>query len=256
MITVEMIDNILSEIAPKNLSEQWDNDGVMLCGNMKQQVKRAVACLDLTESAVDYCIGSGANVLITHHPYIFRPISNITGDEYRVLSKLINNNISVLSYHTRLDSADGGVNDTLAQKLGLCEIRKFDTAYTQMARMGTLPEKLSPEAFGRFLLEKLDCKNIRASYASKDIHTVALVGGSGKDFIKDAYLSGADAFVTSEVPHHIFYEAKQMGISVYDCGHYYTENVITQKIVQILKENFDKLQCECFDVGSPYVCIN
>lgn len=256
MTTVKMIDDLFCAFAPKSLSEEWDNDGVMLCGDLNAEVKMAIVCLDLTKSAVDYCINKGANLIITHHPYIFKPITHIDGDEYAILSKLINNNISILSYHTRLDTADGGVNDTLAKVLGLEDIKRLDEPYTQMARIGKFGARISPQSFAKHLIEKLDCKNIRASFADKDIQTVALVGGSGKDFLEDAYNCGADAFVTSEIPHHIYYAAKQMGISVYDCGHYYTENVVVKKIVQILKENFENLPCEEFDVGSPYVCIN
>lgn len=255
MYSIAMIDQFLSEKAPHELSESWDNDGVMVCGDKSKQVKKLLVCLELTENALDYAVKEGFDLVVTHHPYIFKKLSRISGTQYANLEKMMKNGISVLSYHTRLDSADGGVNDALAQRLGLESITSFGGETGNIGRMGELENAVTPYDFALLLIEKLGC-DIRCTMSENgSIKKVALVGGAGKDFIFEGFDMGADAFVTSEVPHHIFIEVKEMDKSVYDCGHYYTENPVCEKLAQELCEKFPCLEIHTFDVKCPYTCI-
>jgi len=254
MITVRDIDALMSGIAPKALSEEWDNDGVMLCGNLDKPVKKVLCALEATEKVSKYACENGFDLVVTHHPLIFKKLSRLDESNFDVFAPFFQNGISVLSYHTRLDSAEGGVNDCLAELIGLSDAVGFGGESGCIGRIGKVMP-MSFEQFGEHLLSKLNCVNIRACDAGKSIEKVALVGGSGKDYIFDAVRSGADAFVTSEIPHHMYEQAKKLGISLFDCGHYYTENCIAEKLAELIKEKYPELCVQSFDVQSPYVCI-
>lgn len=119
MITVNDIDRVLSETAPRTLSEEWDNDGVMLCKNKSTAVQKVLVMLEVTPEGAAQAAHGGYDLIVTHHPFIFRPLASLTGDMYALIETLTRANISVLSYHTRLDAAQGGVNDTAAKCMGL-----------------------------------------------------------------------------------------------------------------------------------------
>lgn len=100
-VRIKDIDKLMCDIAPKYLSEPWDNDGIMVCGDVEHEVKCAVVCLEISAEAVDFAVENGADVIVTHHPYIFRPLKNVKGNTFSTIEKLMKNGISVLSYHTR-----------------------------------------------------------------------------------------------------------------------------------------------------------
>ncbi len=254
MITVRDIDILLSAVAPKSLSEEWDNDGVMLCKSLDTPVKKVLCALEVTQELSKYACENGFDLVVTHHPLIFKKLSRLDESNFDVFAPFFEKGISVLSYHTRLDSAKGGVNDCLAELIGLSDTVGFGGESGCIGRVGSVSE-MTFEQFSKYLLSKLNCVNIRACDAGKTIKKVAVVGGSGKDYIFDAVLSGADAFVTSEIPHHMYEEAKKLGISLFDCGHYYTENCIVKKLAELIKEKYGELCVHAFDVQSPYICI-
>ncbi len=254
MTTVRDIDNLFSKVSPKELSEAWDNDGVMICPSTDKEVKKVLVALDATSDVIEYAEKNGFDLIVSHHPFIFKKLSRITGFDYKKLEMLIKNDISVLSYHTRLDSALGGVNDTLAQTLGLSDIHGFGGERQDFGRMGTLYKKMTGEEFALFLKEKLGCDVRCAFNEDKKINTVAVLGGAGKDFTFEALGAGADAYVTSEIPHNLFIDAKTYDFALYDCGHYYTENPVCETLKTMLKDKFPDVEVEIFDIKSPYVC--
>ena len=253
MTTVRDIDKYLSEVSPKELSESWDNDGVMICSRPDKSAKKILVALDATTDVIDYAGKNAFDLVVTHHPFIFKKLSRITGFEYKNLETLIKSDVSVLSYHTRLDSAEGGVNDVLAQTLGLCDIRGFGGDRGDFGRIGNLEKEMSGQEFALYLKEKLGCDVRCAFNDGKMIKTVAVLGGSGKDFVYEAMMTGADAYVTSEIPHNLFIDAKVRNFALYDCGHYYTENPVCEKIKNLLTDKFSDVEVEIFDTKSPYV---
>ena len=254
MTTVREIDKYLTGISPKELSEPWDNDGVMLCSSPEKEVKRVLVTLDATLDAVKYAAENGFDLVVTHHPFIFKKLSRITGFDYKKIEILIKNDLPVLSYHTRLDSAQGGVNDALAQALELCDVVGFGGEREDFGRVGKLKNEMSGEEFALFLKEKLGC-DVRCTFPEgKKIKTVAVLGGAGKDFVFEAVGAGADAYVTSEIPHNLFIDARALGFALYDCGHYYTENPVCERIKMLLCKEFSELDVKVYDIKSPYVC--
>jgi len=254
MTTVKEIDKYLTEMSPRELSESWDNDGVMLCSSPEKKVRKVLVTLDATLDAINYAVEKGFDLVVTHHPFIFKKLSRITGFDYKKIELLVKNDLPVLSYHTRLDSAEGGVNDALAEAIGLCDVVGFGGDRGDFGRVGKLRKEMSGEEFALYLKEKLGC-DIRCTFPEgKKIKTAAVLGGAGKDFVFEAVGAGADAYVTSEISHNFFIDAKAIGFALYDCGHYYTENPVCERVGKLLSERFHGLDVEVYDIKSPYVC--
>ena len=118
-MTVKKLYDKITECIPENLSEPWDNDGIMCSSDLSAEVNNVLITLDITEEVVDYAIGRNFDLIISHHPLIFKPLSRVYEENHisRKLIKLISNNVSVFSFHTRADKVEGGVNDILASRL-------------------------------------------------------------------------------------------------------------------------------------------
>ncbi|MBR4979739.1 MAG: Nif3-like dinuclear metal center hexameric protein [Clostridia bacterium] len=252
------IDKVISYFAPKEISESWDNDGVMICGNYNKNIKKAAVMLEIRDKGVDFAVKNGVKLIVTHHPMIFEPLKSIAGKDYELFKKLADNDISVISYHTRMDSAEKGVNQCLAELFELKDVKTFGGESGMLGRIGTLKKSMSQTDFAEYIKKKLNCGTIRASLfknGNKKISKVAFVGGGGKSYYHDAYLAGADAYITSEITHNIFINAKELDMCLFDCGHYYTENIICSRFKEIINSNFKDVEVLTYDVKSPYVNI-
>ncbi len=253
-MTVYDIDIFMSGWAKKEYSESWDNDGIMLCGDISQKVTKIQVCLELNKKTLADAIKNGCELVITHHPFIFRPLKSVEGEYFETIKLLMKSGISVLSYHTRLDAARGGVNDALAEKLGLSELCDFGGEHGNIGRVGTLPSPMTESEFAAYIREKLSCGTMRCSLSGRSISRVALVGGGGKDYLSDA-AECADAFVTADLSHNSFIDAKQLGLSLFDAGHYFTENPVCEKIKQRILEEFPCAEVAISDSGCPFSLI-
>ena len=146
-MTVKELYEAFEKRFPKELREEWDNDGLMCCPDPTAEVKKVFVTLDLTEEIVDYAIERGFDLIVSHHPLIFKPVSRLVEECHigRKLIKLISNGISVFSFHTRADKAQGGVNDLLADRLGFSDTVPFGEG--MMGRIGELDEEMTLEDF-------------------------------------------------------------------------------------------------------------
>ena len=222
-MTVFDLINYFGKRIPADLSEPWDNDGDMVvpCGNAT--VTGVVCALDCTGGAIAYAKAHDCNVILTHHPLIFKPLSRLTDTDSvgkRVL-ECVRSGIAVLSYHTRLDSLEGGVNDCLATALGLENV----TAFLPYGRMGDVTEQ-SFETFASHVGKALETEELALVKAVPTVRRVALVSGSGKDEIVHALRAGADTFVTGEVNHSTMLDCKELGLNLICATHYATERVV------------------------------
>ena len=250
------IDGFITSVAKREYSESWDNDGVMLCGDIQKDVKKVLVCLEINEKVALFAKKCGFELIVTHHPFIFKPLSRICGNDYKLIETLITSGISVLSYHTRYDAACGGINDTLAKTLCLFDIKPLGEGYCPMGRYGVLESEMTYLEFAGHLKQKLCCPDMRCfiSDKNKKIKTVAVLGGGGKDFVYDASKI-ADAYVTGDLSHNAFIDAKTYGISVFEAGHYHTENIGAYALCDMLKEKFADIYLETFDCESPFEVI-
>lgn len=263
MLRVKDIIDEIEKLAPPELAEEWDNVGLMV-GDLYQRVSTVFVCLDVTSENVQRAIDCGADMIISHHPLIFSPISNIVEQDIsgRILTTLIKNEISVYSAHTNLDNADGGMNDALADRLNLVQVRRFyddecidpsGNPIDNIGRVGSLDVPMPFEDYIELVNNSLNCRAIRYAGNPQDIvSTVALCSGSGGDGIYSAYHAGADVYVTSEIKHHQAQLAFELGINLIDAGHFETENIICQFITEYLEDAFDGLNVIPSD-AEPYL---
>ena len=226
----------LDELFPKSLSEEWDNDGEMLVTDKNLEITGIVTTLDVTDEAVDEAVKRGANLIVSHHPMIFTPLKRLDDTPVsKKIERLIKNGISVLSYHTRFDSAEGGMNDRLAKRLLLKNPLPFGlTGGIPMGRIGEV-EECSPEEFGKRVAELLDTDLILYE-GKRKIKKVAILGGGGKDFIHTAHTLGADAMVTGDISYSVVTEEMPYGITMVDAGHFSTEILAVDAFAEILEE--------------------
>ena len=229
----EIYERICGSI-PESLREEWDNDGLMCATDDFIEVKKALVTLDITEDVVDYAVTHGFNLIMSHHPLIFKPLKSLTEDNHvsRKLIKLLKNDIAVISLHTRADKVKDGVNDRLAEILGLKDVVPFGEG--GLGRIGTLDEELNMEDFSYLLKGLLDCDGVKVSDACIPVQRVAVVGGDGKDFVNDALEAGADTFVSGRISYNIMTEAAEMGINMLEAGHFFTEYPVTSFFQSIL----------------------
>lgn len=226
----------LDSLFPTSFREEWDNDGEMLVLDRNKEITGVVTTLDVTDSAVDKAIESGANVILSHHPFIFKPIKSL-GDTplSKRIAKLIKADIAVLSYHTRFDSAKGGMNDRLAELLGLENSLPFGLkGGIAMGRIGEVEECTSEEFAGK--VSKALSTDVILYKGKERIKKVAVLGGGGKDFIHTAYTLGADAMVTGDISYSVMNEEIDYNITMIDAGHFGTECIAVDIFAEILEE--------------------
>lgn len=241
MPTVREIENALCELAPKELAQSWDNVG-LLVGKPEKKVQKILVSLDITEEVADEADRWEADLVVAHHPVIFRPIKGVTARDPngRTLLRLIESGRSAICMHTNLDAVEGGVNTVLAQRLGLDEAVPLGEE-AGVARMGLLPAPMSQTDFLALLRKRLRCSGIRYVKTRNPIHRVAVGGGACGEFFRTAWEKGCDAFVTSDVGYHDFLDASALEFSLIDAGHFPTEDVICPVLERFLLERFPDL---------------
>ncbi len=222
---------------PASLSCPWDNDGLMLCPDPAREVKRVLFALDATEKTVAEAVRIGADVLITHHPMLFRPLKSVTPftlSGSRTLSALAGT-LAVMSFHTRLDAADGGVNDALCANVGLPVVGKFgDDECPTLGSIGELPAAMPAVDFAARVREFLGAPSIRLT-GDREVCRVAVVGGDGKDLIAAAIAAGADTLLTGDASYNAALDAAESGLNVIEAGHYYTEAPVLAVLADVVQ---------------------
>ena len=224
-MTFNELYNSLNQLYPVSLRCEWDNDGIMCVDNGEREVKRVLISLDVTMDVVNYAIENGYDTIISHHPLVFRSQKALTPVSFtqNKLIQLIKSGIGVMSFHTRLDAAKNGVNDTLASVLGIegVVVDELDP----IGRIGYLPCKMELSAFAKNVKESLNSPFVLYS-GNNMAHKVYLVGGDGKDLIENAIANGCDTIVTGRGSYNTSVDACDMGINIVEAGHFYTENPV------------------------------
>lgn len=249
MTTVADILNFVETLAPRELKMDWDNVGLN-CGRRSAPVRKILVALDPFEHVCREAVQWDADLLVTHHPLIFRPLPMVTDDAAitRGLMELVRHDISHICAHTNLDCAPGGVNDRLAAKLGLSEIQVIDPMGTDaqglawgLLRKGMVEEQPLSQ-FLATVKSKLGCEGLRYVDAGKPVRQVAVGGGACASEIMDAIAAGCDTFVTSDVKYNQFWDARDCGLNLIDAGHFYTENPITAYLAEKLGSQFPEVE--------------
>lgn len=246
-MTVKELYEKMSERIPEQLREEWDNDGLMCSADSSGEVRRALVSLDVTEEVVDYAIENGFDLIVSHHPLIFKPVSRLIEDDHiaRKLIKLISNNVSVFSFHTRADKVVGGVNDQLCDLIGLYGTKPFGDG--GIGRIGRLDEECSLEDFVYRVKDQLGLQTILVSDGYNRVGTVAVLGGDGKDYVRAAIEAGADTYISGRIGYNVMEEAAEMGINLIEAGHYFTEFPVTSFFRTLLLRFDPKMYVEIAD---------
>ena len=226
--------SFIDSIAPFDTQESWDNSG-FLVGDGEKEVRKVLVALDVTEPVLNEAKEKDADLVISHHPVIFGALKELHPKNIAFLAA--EKGIAVISAHTCLDVADGGVNDCLAKALGLKNVRKCGDELG-LLRIGELDEELSCRDFVEQVGKKLGVGGIKYTPTEKMIKSVAVCGGSGAEFYTDAMSAGADAFVTANIKHNFFIDIRRAGFCVLDAGHFCTENTVIEPLAKRLAENF------------------
>ena len=244
---ISSIIHYLEELAPLDLQEEYDNSGLLI-GNSEQDVQGVLICLDCTEEVMDEAIRKGCNLVIAHHPVIFKGLKRITGrtDPERVVEKALMHRIAVYAIHTNLDNVFAGVNKILCEKLGLikCSIllpgtRKGpDDSIAGAGMIGTLREPMTEKAFLRHIKKALKAGMIRHTpLLGRKISKVAVCGGSGSFLLREALRRQADVFISADFKYHQFFEAEKKLI-IADVGHYESEQFTKELLYNRLMKKF------------------
>ncbi len=241
MTVVADILKFVETLAPRALKMDWDNVGLN-CGSRSAPVKKILVALDPFEHVCQEAVDLGADLIVTHHPLIFRPLPMVTDDAAitRGLMNLVRHDISHICAHTNLDCAPGGVNDVLAKTLGLENVEPLG-AYGGMMRCGYVPEQFLEDFLG-FVKERLHCDGLRYCDGGKPVRKVAVGGGACADGLYDTILAGCDTFVTSDVKYNGFWDAKEQGLSLIDAGHFQTENPVVAVLAEKIAGAFPDVE--------------
>ncbi len=228
---------VLESVAPPEIQESWDNSGLSV-GDTGMEVKSAILALDCTEDVIYEALETGANMIITHHPLIFRGIKRISPDTGtgRMLMMAVKEDLVIYSLHTNMDKVISGVSGKMAQKLGLENLsflKPDPSGETGTGLVGTLPQSLKYDELVVKVKNAFNVKCIRSSSVPDErISRIALCGGSGASFAEDAFRSGAQVYITGDISYHHFFTEK--GFTIMDIGHYESETGVLDVIKDIL----------------------
>lgn len=248
MATVKDIFEFINTIAPPYMKESWDNVGLN-CGRMDKEVKTILVALDPFEGVCREAADVGADLLVTHHALLWNPgfITSETQQGKNTLF-LIERGIPCINAHTNLDCAPGGVNDTLAAVLGLQDVTVVKPVGTDengreygLLRCG-LVDQQSLEVFLQHVKDTLSCEGLRFADGGKPVRKVCVGGGACGSELMDAYMAGCDTFVTSDVKYNQFWDAKDLGMTIIDAGHFHTENPVVKVLAEKIQKAFPEVR--------------
>ena len=235
---------IVDRVVPEALAEEWDNTGLQV-GSLNRYAKGIILSLDADIAMFDKAREVGANIAITHHPLFFNPIKRLDLDtpHGRIIERAVLDGVTLYSAHTNLDIMEGGVNDTLARRIGLLNKRPF----ANMGRIGEVSSEETLEAIAVKLKSDFSLPYVTiVGDLGRRINRIAVCGGSGGSLVKDAAENGADLLITGDVKYHAARDAEAYGIAVIDIGHFASESVGLPVLASIIKEALGK---EGIDIG-------
>ena len=245
----------LESIAPPHLQEKYDN-AQLIVGDPQMEITGVLTCLDSTEAVVDEALATGCNVVVAHHPIVFRGLKSFTGKNYveRTVMKAIKHDVAIYAIHTNLDNVlRNGVNERIAQRLGLTDYRilapkRSDQPDIGSGLVGQLPEPTTELAFLQRAKERLGAGVVKhTALLDRPVRTVAVCGGAGGFLLGAAMAAGAQVFVTADYKYHEFFDADGH-IVIADVGHYESEQFTIQLLQELISSKFSNFAARCTTV--------
>lgn len=245
MITVKEIYDFLNANIPFDSQEAWDNSGIQT-GDMSQEVNKIAVVLDVTADSLEKASKFGADIIVSHHPVIFRPVKRLTAGN--IAYEAIKRRISIISSHTAFDAADGGVSDILLKRIGAVK-RDAAEDINGCIRFGEVDDT-DIKSFAKHVSDKLNAQ-VRFSDGGKTVQKVAVCGGSGCSLLGDVIALGADTFVTGDAGHHDFLDFQSAGINLIAAGHFETENIAMHSLAERIQDEFKDCTIKVLEQESP-----
>ena len=257
---INKVVDALEQYAPLPLQEGYDNAGLQVGLTETVEVSGALLCLDVTEQVVDEAIEKGCNLIVSHHPLIFRKLARISDENYvqRTVRKAIKNDIAIVSMHTNMDAATGGVNFKIAEKLGLKNLSFFageKEVDGVKGGEGVIGEVSETDGWAaddlvlllrdKFAVESVQCNQL----LRRPIRRVALCGGAGSFLLDAAIQAGADAFITGEMHYHEYFGHEQE-IQICVIGHYQSEQFTSEIFKSIIEEKCPGVKCFISEINT------
>ena len=253
---IRQVLSALEQFAPLPLQESWDNAGLQV-GLTEAEVSGALLCLDVNEQIVDEAIQKGCNLIVSHHPLLFRGLKQLTGGDYvqRCVIKAVKNDIVVVSMHTNMDNARGGVNWKIAERLGLTDVRFFapkqvDGLEAGSGVVGELPRPMAAEDFIQLVKRQFGVACAQCNeLLQRPVQRVAICGGAGDFLLDDAVRQGADAFITGEMHYHVFFDHEQQ-LQICVIGHYQSEQYTSEIFRDIIRRECPGVRTEIAETNT------
>lgn len=248
----------LEELSPISFAEEWDNVGLLVGSRMKE-VRTVGITLDLTENTIDQAIHSNVDLIVSHHPLIFKPLKKINSDSVqgRKIIRLMKEEIANYAMHTNFDVM--GMADAAADELGLVDPDVLNVTYEDeiakegIGRVGMLTHAMSLEECAQLTKNVFGIEHVRIyGEGNKRIRKVAISPGSGGDMISDAIKMGADVLITGDVKHHEALDAMENGISIIDAGHFGTEKLFSLYMKEFFEREFSELAIVILRETNPF----
>lgn len=251
----------LERFAPLPLQESYDNAGLQIGLTEAEDVSGVLLCLDVTEEVIEESVRKGCNLVVSHHPLLFRPLRHITGQTQveRCVAMAIRKGVSLYAAHTNLDNAPGGVNFMIAEKLNLHGVRflqPLSDGQGGSGVVGILPKSLAVADFirqvaGAFGVEAL----MHNDFKDRDISRVALCGGAGDFLLDESIRQGADAFLTGEMGYHRYF-GHEHDLLIGVLGHYQSEQYTVELLHRILEKAHPGLHIEETSIRTNPIRVN
>ena len=251
-VKIKQVLSALEQFAPLPLQESWDNAGLQL-GLTEAEVSGALLCLDVNEQIVDEAIQKGCNLIVSHHPLLFRGLKQITDADYvqRCVIKALKNDIVVVSMHTNMDNAQGGVNWKIAEKLGAVVLNGSagENEKTPLV-MAELSHPMEARSFVELVKKQFHCECAMCNeLLQRPISKVAICGGAGDFLLDDALREGADAFITGEMHYHQYFGYEQR-IQICVIGHYQSEQFTSEISRAIIQQECPGVRTEIAETST------
>lgn len=249
----------LEHLAPLRLQDEWDNSGLQV-GFPESEIDQVLVCLDVTEAIVDEAIAAKCNLIVSHHPLIFKALRQVSDATYqqRCVVKALAAGISIYSAHTSLDNAPGGVNHRIAALLGLQKLRWLSPRDGEDAGSGLVGELPASEPDAAFLARVqrtfgVECLQ-HSALDGRQVRRVALCGGAGAFLLHDAVCAGADCFISGEFHYHDYFE--NQGVLLAELGHYQSEQFTQDLLLEYLHRTCPGLTVRKTAINTNPICYD
>ena len=246
---IKQVLDALEHFAPLPLQESWDNAGLQI-GLTEAEVSGALLCLDVTPDVVDEAVRRSCNLVVSHHPLLFRGLKQVAdlNDVQRTVRRAIMENVAVVSMHTNMDNARGGVNWKIAEKLGLSDVEFFAPKTVGDVQGGSgVTGLLAQPVEARTFIERVkqtfgvECAQCN-ELLWRPVRKVAICGGAGDFLLDEAIALGADAFITGEMHYHAYFGHEQE-IQICVIGHYQSEQFTAEVFRDIIESQCPGVKC-------------